>query len=843
MYFVSIYRPPVEGEAFHVFLDKFEALLSWLHLKNHLYFIAGDLNVDFLDLQCQKTIALKNLLDSFKVAPVFHDIPSRVTKTTSTLIDNCFTNIPVNSATTYDFGLSDHLGQIVSLDLQRLAEHNETPAPRYRLWSQTNKINLGSLLVYLFSILTICTDNLSNIFENFNKQIYEAIEKCCPLKTGKSTVHSKKIKYDDKINKLHEDKKYYFQMYKQTGLRKFKKAWNRASKNLVRELYRQKRIHNDSEIFRSKNRARTVWNIINSETRSPSKNHIDSILLNNVEIFDPQKIADEFNCYFSTIGSDSSSTVSHAFALKILKNCYPAPSHEFKFHEINLEQLYSVIVNLKQNRSDKNGNVPPFVFRDYFSTIGKPLLSLINACLTEGTFPDFMKIGTITPLFKKGNKKLISNYRPITVLPTVSKIFEKVIYLQLNNYFESNNLITNKQFGFRQRTSTVHAVQQLIENIFKAFESKLPTLSLHFDLAKAFDSIDHELLLMKLKFYGLNEKAMKLMSSYLSNRKQIVKLNTPYGDYFSEDCTVKSGVPQGSVLGPFLFNVFVSDLPKYVDFPTYLYADDTSAILSGDEVFSSVKTLYNQVSYWFKVNGLKLNENKSQALCYTPSAHVNPPLDKIQLNDCTEIKCSDSTRFLGIHIDNHLSWKMHIDVTISKIQSQKWALRNLVKITSEQVALLFYHAHIMSHLRYGVVLWGRSLHADSLFVEQKKIIRILFNLPFNFSCKDIFKKYNLLTLPSIYILESLKFAVLNKIIQLEDLFPSHSYYTRHNFITPQLSHYSVSKSNLKNSVIQIFNALPLSLKNLLKTGQIDQFFSKLETFVLENAFYSVDDLI
>ena len=135
----------------------------------------------------------------------------------------------------------------------------------------------------------------------------------------------------------------------------------------------------------------------------------------------------------------------------------------------------------------------------------------------------------------------------------------------------------------------------------------------------------------------------------------------------------------------------------------HLFADDTSTILTGDEVFSSVKTLYNQVSFWFKVNGLKLNEDKSQALCCTPSVHVNPPLDKIELDDCTEIQLSDSTRFLGIHIDNHLSWKTHIDVTINKLQSHKWALRNLVKIMSRHTALLLYFAHIMSHLRYKIV--------------------------------------------------------------------------------------------------------------------------------------------
>lgn len=840
-YFISIYRPPVEGEAFNTFLDRMDALFSWLHDKKHFYFVSGDFNVDFLDHKCQKTKAFCNLLESFKIKPVFQDTPSRVAKSSSTLIDNCFTNVPIKDSATHDFGLSDHYGQIVSLDFKKLAEQSKAATRPYRLWSEANKFSLGSLLVYLFSFLTNCAGSLQTSFENFNIQIYNAIERSCPLKPGKSKSR-KKINYDKKLKDLLEEKKHYFLLFKQTRNKKFKKACNKASKKLSKELYRQKRSHNDSEILNSRNKGKTVWRIINSETIAGSQTWIKSIELNNKEIFDPYNIANEFNQYFSTMALSDPRAVSYCDALDILHKCYPSPTKCFKFQTIDLEQLYSIIVGLKPNKSDSNGNIPTFVFKEYFHIIGKPLLSLLNSCLIDGTFPDFMKVGTITPLFKKGSRKLITNYRPISVLPTVCKIFEKIVYLQLNSYFESNNLISKSQFGFRRKMSTVHAIQNLIENIFKAFESKIPALSLHFDLAKAFDSIDHKLLLDKLKFYGLGDDAMRLMSSYLTNRKQVVKINTPKGDIYSKTCTVRAGVPQGSILGPLLFNIFINDLPKYVNFSTYLFADDTSAVLLGEEVFTSVKVLYSQISVWFTANGLKLNEDKSQALCFTPSSHVNPPLQAISLSDTTEIKLSDSSRFLGIYIDNHLNWKAHIEHTVRKIQSHKWALRNLVKITSMDVSLLFFHAHVMSHLRYGIVLWGRSPHANDLFVEQKKIVRILFNLPYNHPCKAIFKQHNLFTLPSLYIFESLKYAVINNLIEYENLFPSHSYNTRHQFITPNLVHYSISKTNLRNSAVQIFNYLPLALKNILKSGQVSFFLRSLETFVLENAFYRVDEL-
>lgn len=186
--------------------------------------------------------------------------------------------------------------------------------------------------------------------------------------------------------------------------------------------------------------------------------------------------------------------VNSSEALNILNRCYPYVSSCFEFHQISIDELQSVINKLKPSKYDRNGNIPTFVFKDYFHLLGQPLLTLINFSKREGTFPDFMKVGTLTPLYKKkGDRKLLNNYRPITVLPTEAKIYEKILYSQLNKYFESKNFLNKSRFGFRKNLSTVHAIQKLLESIFQAFEEKIPALSLHFDLAEAFDSIDHEL--------------------------------------------------------------------------------------------------------------------------------------------------------------------------------------------------------------------------------------------------------------------------------------------------------------------------------------------------------------
>lgn len=333
-----------------------------------------------------------------------------------------------------------------------------------------------------------------------------------------------------------------------------------------------------------------------------------------------------------------------------------------------------------------------------------------------------------------------------------------------------------------------------------------------------------------------------------------MKVETPNGPIFSSSLQVKNGVPQGSILGPLLFIIFVNDLPKYLNSPAYLFADDTSAVVWGKDALLQLTKVYRRACNWFHVNGLSLNEEKTQLISYSPSVRIALQLDQddanvknsersLMVTDSVKLNLLESAKILGVLVDQNLNWRVHVMHLVSKLQQSKWALRNLVKIASPQCALLFYHAHIVSHIRYGIILWGRSESAKLVAKEHFKIIKILFNKSEDISAKSLLVSENLFSVASLYILECLKYAYLNGLIKPSDFVPPHSYECRHNFIQNDLITYKVAKNNVKYAAIQLLNGLPLQIKNLFRNSEIGPFFAKLENFLLEKAYCDLNEFL
>lgn len=402
------------------------------------------------------------------------------------------------------------------------------------------------------------------------------------------------------------------------------------------------------------------------------------------------------------------------------------------------------------------------------------------------------------------------------------------------------------QWWLNTREVNSRSRSKLLDNVFSAFENKVPAVSVHFDLKKAFDTIDHNLLLKKLEFYGLNDLSINLMRSYLSNRSQIVKIDTESGPIFSESRTIKLGVPQGSILGPLLFIIFVNDLPEFLDAPTYLFADDTSTVVWGDEAINHLKRVYQRANSWFLANGLSLNESKTQLVSYTPSVRVKAPNglcpgEAVQVDDKIQLNFQEDIGFLGVRIDYCLTWKFHIEKLVGNLQRSKWAVRNLVKIASLESALMFYHANIMSHIRYGIILWGGSNNAKLVSREHLKILRLLFNKPYGSECKELLVYHKLFSVTSLYIFECLKYSIENCYIEPRDLLPSHSYNIRHLSISNPITCYKISESNVKFTSIKMFNSLPPNVKAPFKDSNFTLFFASLKKFLLDNPFNDLNE--
>ena len=296
------------------------------------------------------------------------------------------------------------------------------------------------------------------------------------------------------------------------------------------------------------------------------------------------------------------------------------------------------------------------------------LANIYNACIASGCFPNILKLAEVIPIYKAGPKNLCSNYRPISIISPFSKFFEKCLYNQLYNYFTKNKLLNNNQYGFVKHCSTSDAVIDAYNELLLNLNKKKTTLSIFLDLSKAFDCINHGILLKKLQKYGIRGEPLKLFQSYLTNRSQYTMVNNIPSDTNNITC----GVPQGSTLGPLLFIIYVNDLPLSTKLKVRLFADDTNLTVShhnSNDLEKAANDELKHISNWMKLNQLSINYKKTEYVIITnKKANLNYSL-KIDENNIRQSSC---VKYLGILIDSSLNWKAQIQKVCSKLASACW---------------------------------------------------------------------------------------------------------------------------------------------------------------------------
>jgi hypothetical protein len=389
----------------------------------------------------------------------------------------------------------------------------------------------------------------------------------------------------------------------------------------------------------------------------------------------------------------------------------------------------------------------------------RPLTIIINQMLNTGIFPDQLKLSKVVPIHKKDDENLFTNYRPISLLPSISKCFEKVIFNQLYQYFKINNLFYNAQYGFRDEHSTEYAAYELIDKLIQDLDKKETPVSIFLDLSKAFDTLDHSILLDKLQHYGVNGTALKLLTSYLENRKQYVDIDGTK----SEIRSITTGVPQGSILGPLLFIIYINDIANASKlFNFIIYADDTTLrttieIVLRESNNTSVESHINKelelINEWLKLNKLSLNINKSKYIIFHTLRKTIKPI-KLKIEQ-TQIEQVHEFNFLGLTINEHLNWKDHIDKISSKISKTMGILNKLKHFIPQKAKLHIYNSLILSHLNFGILAWGYQ--CDRIFKLQKKVVRIICVSKYNAHSDPLFKSLNLLKVSDILRLQLLKF--------------------------------------------------------------------------------------
>ena len=326
--------------------------------------------------------------------------------------------------------------------------------------------------------------------------------------------------------------------------------------------------------------------------------------------------------------------------------------------------------------------------------------------ITTGIFPDSFKKSKIIPLFKKGEPSLLVNYRPICLLPTISKIYERIIHNQMYDYFNDNNLLAEQQYGFRKLHSIEFAPVKLADYISKQMESGKIPCSLYIDLSKAFDTLCYDILLHKLRYYGFSGTELKLLRCYLRNREQYVK----YNNYQSELIDISTGVPQGSILGPLLFSICINDLITVSDKLNFImHADDTTIYFNLEDfdptcLEADITNELEKVNIWLKLNKLSLNTQKTKSMVFHQKQknvrEINLSIDHNQIEQIPVFN------FLGIIFDENLSWKNHTKMIANKISRVTGILYRLKSVFPKEVLVTLYKTLIASYIHYGLLVWG-----------------------------------------------------------------------------------------------------------------------------------------
>lgn len=743
------------------------------HIKKNAYnshyntinIFIGDFNIDLLDLQDENTNNYLNIMSKYGYTSYINE-PTRVTDSSQTCIDHIFVNNRCKNQNIkmkqfiWQNDTTDHYPIIINIqqDNQVIKQPNNS----------SKKINYEKLKQLLSSItwheVTHSLD--SNAATNsFIKIIKENV-----IKASISSKQNRKKRFikpwitEEVIVSIECRDKMKRRVLRNQGnitlLNEYKKYRNKVN-NLIRQT---KNTYYKAQINNNKNDIKKIWQVINEATNSvrcKSSNNIvikdsnDKIIQNNKDK------ANEFNRYFCSVGQQIASRIKSSTKIN---NEIAWNVNSLFLYPVNISEVNKHINSLKNTSSVGKDEISIKLIKICYEFIGKPLVHIINLIFETGIVPEQFKETVVSPIYKNGDNTEKHNYRPISLINNLAKIFEKVLKSRLQDFLHKYNIISDNQYGFRPGMSTNMAVYKLTSLINKSLHENHKCIAVFVDLEKAFDTVPHIQLLNKLEAIGIRGRALRVFESYLTDRRQYVKIGTE----ISTEQIITTGIPQGTIIAPFLFIIYVNDLCSLdIRGQIVSYADDTALIFSGrtwNEAKSMAIENLEKIKLWLDSNMLSCNIKKTKFITFTIYNKYQPDIKELKLNNGDiKIESVEKIKYLGIIIDKNVKWQEHTTYLSNKIRKMLGKFYCLREILPKHMLMQLYKALVESTIRYGIIAWGGTYRncLDPLPKTQKHILKIIFKKPTRFSSKDLFAESNVLDIRQIYFLEAVLFVRLH----------------------------------------------------------------------------------
>ncbi len=823
-----------------IFFTKYEEIIKKISNEKKHIVIGTDQNLDFLKIhEHTNTAKFLDVNLSNNLLPTISK-PTRITHRSCTLIDNIYVSAGMSNdihSRILTTDISDHLPCLTLLkDCSKIVN-----AP---LKIESRKLDDENIMKIKASLRDLNWNDVSTMDANDGydfivKKIQHVMDTIAP-KTLLTIDPSKIIREpwmtpglikssktcDKLFSKLAKLDKHDI---KHIEYKKFRNMYNRLKKNAKKAYYANK-------VNEFRQDSKKLWKILKEIT---GKLHDKSafthaFMVDGQMTEDPQIISDDFCKFYSQVGKKYASKIDPP-QKRFSEYMAPPCNSSIFFTPTTPKEIIKIVSKLKSKSSAGHDGISNILLKSIVREISEPLANVFNKSLESGIFPNEMKFAEVIPVYKAKEKHLLTNYRPVSLLPVISKILKKIVHNRLYSFLIKNELLYKSQFGFKHNHSTADAILEFVGKIVKGFEKGDYTLALFLDLSKAFDTLQHSTLLRKMENFGVRGMALKWFKSYLSERKMYVK----YGNKISETRPLEYGVPQGSVLGPLCFILLTNDLAQSIQkSSSILFADDTTIYASGKNVrhlVESIKHDLNILVDWFRANKLSLNLNKTNFVLFRPKAKKCDTGISLSFGD-VEIKQEKVTKFLGVYLDECLNWDTHIKHVCSKMSKNLYLLNSVKHYLPTWSLKNLYFAYINSHMVYGLSIWGPMAAKTSLKrirTLQNKALRAVVNAKYNASIKPILKRLKILSIDDQLELElskiSFKYSHQTLPDPVSNLFRpnahTHTYRTRARN-HPRIENHKTStfnKSFLCRSP-SIWAGLPYNVKNKTKKSTfIDAF--------------------